>query len=112
MGDENPKIELRAQGDAVEIRYFDAPKDELYRSWKLPISIADDLIAWRQKTQKQKDVVFPLKVRAKVCELAMNTDKHIEIKSLDCQGRTNMTGWTLPAAAVERLITWQKNRGT
>jgi len=32
--------------------------------------------------------------------------KYIEIKSLDCQGRTNMTGWSLPMAVVDSLSKW------
>lgn len=106
MGDETSKVELFASGSFIEIRYFDTPKDERYRSWKLPLLIADDLIAWWQKTRKQKSVSFPLKTRTKVCELTMNTEKYVEIKSLDCQGRTNMTGWSLPDVVVEKLIIW------
>lgn len=31
MGDENPKVELSVQDGTIEIRYFDSPKDHLYR---------------------------------------------------------------------------------
>lgn len=103
MGDENPKVEFNAQDGLIEIRYFDSPEDERYRSWKLPLSIADSLIAWRQKMKKQKEIAFPLKERTKVCEITMNSNKCVEIKSLDCQGRTDMTGWSLPSLAVDSL---------
>ena len=109
MSNESPRVEFFANNGIIEIRYFDTPKDELYRSWKLPESIAHELIAWWISLKKNKEITFPLKKRTKVCELTMHTEKNIEIKSLDCLGRTNMTGWSLPGAVVERLIIWQKN---
>lgn len=107
MGEENPRIEFSALDGLIEIRYFDIPKDRLYRSWKMPLSIADDLTAWRQKMKKQEDIVFPLKARTKTCELTMNTGKYIEIKSLDCHGRTNMTGWNFPTSVADSLSKWR-----
>ncbi len=108
MGERNTKVELSAQDGLIEIRFFDSPEDELYRSWKLPVPIADSLIAWRQKINKQKNA-FPLKGRTKVCEITMNSDKGVEIKSLDSMGRTNMTGWSLPVVVIEKLVVWRKN---
>lgn len=106
MDDESPKVEFFANNGIIEIRYFDTPKDQLYRSWRLPESIADELIAWWAMLRKNKGAVFPLQKRTKVCEFTMHTEKYIEIKSLDCQGRTNMTGWSLPDTVGEKLITW------
>jgi len=111
VSDESPRIEFFANNGIIEIRYFDTPKDELYRSWKLPESIAHELIAWRISSKKNKGIAFPLRKRTKVCEFTMHTEKNIEIKSLDCRGRADMIGWNLPAAAAEWLITWKKNRG-
>jgi hypothetical protein len=125
VSDESSRVEFFANNGIIEIRYFDGsialtinpersrridtPKDELYRSWKLPESIAHELIAWWISLKKSKEITFPLHKRVKVCEFTMNTEKYIEIKSLDCRGRTNMTGWSLPADVVGRLIIWQKN---
>ncbi len=109
MSDESPRVEFSENNGIIEIRYFDTPKDESYRSWKLPESIVHELIVWWISLKKNKETAFPLQKRTKVCELTMHTEKNIEIKSLDCLGRTNMTGWGLPAAVVERLIIWQKN---
>ncbi|MDP3786379.1 MAG: hypothetical protein Q8R05_02370 [Candidatus Omnitrophota bacterium] len=109
MSDESPKVEFFANNGIIEIRYFDTPKDELYRSWKLPESIAHELIAWWINLKKNKEITFPLQKRTKVCELTMHTEKNIEIKSLDCLGRTNMTGWSLPAVVVEKLAVRQKD---
>ena len=109
MGNEKPKVEFFANDGIIEIRYFDTPKDESCRSWKLPESIANELIIWWISLKKNKEITFPLQKRTKVCELTMHTEKYIEIKSLDCRGRTNMTGWSLPASVVERFIIWQKN---
>lgn len=107
MDNENPKVEFSAQDGLIEIRYFDTPKDQRYRSWKLPLSIADDLIVWQQKMKKQKGAIFPLKTRTKVCELTMNRDKYVEIKSIDGQGRTGMTGWSLPSTVADSLGRWR-----
>ena len=109
MNDESPKVEFFANNGIIEIRYFDTPKDELYRSWKLPESIVHELIAWWISLRKNKEITFPLQKRTKVCELTMHTEKNIEIKSLDCLGRTNMTGWSLPAVVVEKLAVRQKD---
>lgn len=111
MGEENPRLEFKAQNGLVEIRYFDTPKDERYRSWKLPASVVDSVIAWRQNINKQKSA-FPLKERTKVCEITMNSDKSVEIKSLDSMGRTNMIGWNLPILAVDNLGEWRANSTT
>jgi len=109
VNDESPRVEFFADNGIIEIRYFDTPKDELYRSWKLPETIAHELIAWRINLKKDKEITFPLKKITKVCELTMHTEKNIEIKSLDCLGRTNMTGWSLPVAVVGHLVIWQKS---
>jgi len=37
VSDESPKVEFFTDNGIIEIRYFDTPKDELYRSWKLPL---------------------------------------------------------------------------
>ena len=104
MSDESPKVEFFTDNGIIEIRYFDTPKDELYRSWKLPESLVGELITFWIMIKKDKKITFPLQKRTKVCEFAMNTEKYIEIKSLDCLGRTNMTGWSLPNIVVEELI--------
>jgi len=108
VSDESPKVEFFANNGIIEIRYFDTPKDALYCSWKLPESIAHELIAWWISSEKNKKITFPLQKRTKVCELTMHTEKYIEIKSLDCRGRTNMTGWNLPSKIVKELIAWHK----
>lgn len=109
MGEGNLKVEFNAQDGFIEIRYFDTPKDERYRSWKLPETIANELIIWWLSFKKNGKVSFPLQKKNKVCELTMNTEKFIEIKSLDCRGRVNMTGWSLPAVVVEKLAVRQKD---
>lgn len=106
MHDESLKVEFFANNAILEIRYFDTPKDQLYRSWRLPESLAGELIAFWTMLKKNKKITFPLQKRTKVCEFTMHTEKYIEIKSLDCRGRTNMTGWSLPNVAVEELIHW------
>ncbi len=108
MSEGSPKIEFFTGNGIIEIRYFDTLKDELYRSWKLPESIVNELITWWISLRKNKEITCPLQERTKVCEFTMHTGKNIEIKSLDSKGRTNMTGWSLPAAAVDRLVIWQK----
>lgn len=97
MYNADAKVEFISNDGIIEIRYFDTPKDQLYRSWRLPESIADELIVWWVMLKKNKGDVFPLQKRTKVCEFTMHAEKYIEIKSLDCLGRTNMTGWSLPA---------------
>lgn len=106
MSDESPRVEFFANNGIIEIRYFDTPKDQLYRSWKLPEPIAGELITFWESRKKNRKNIFPLQEKTKVCQFTMNTEKFIEIKSLDCRGRTNMTGWSLPKIVVEELISW------
>ena len=106
MAECNPRVEFSAQDGVIDGRYFDTPKDERYRSWRLPEAIANELITFWKSTKKNRKNNFPLQKRTKVCDFTMNTEKSIEIKSLDIQGRTNMTGWSLPNVAVEELIKW------
>lgn len=106
MSEESPKVEFITHNGAIEVRYFDTPKDKLYRSWRLPESLVGELITFWTMLKKDKKITFPLQKRTKVCELTMHTEKYIEIKSLDSLGRTNMTGWSLPNIVVEELISW------
>lgn len=103
MHDESPKIEFFDNNGMLEIRYFDTPKDHLYHSWRLPESIAHELIVFWKSLKKKKEIAFPVQKRATLCEFTMYTEKFIEIKSLDSLGRTNLTGWGLPSAVVEEL---------
>ena len=110
MSNADVKVEFISNDGIIEIRYFDTPKDELYRSWRLPESIANELITWWISSKKNKEIIFPLQKRTKLCEFTMYTEKFIEIKSLDSRGRTSMTGWSLPAVAVEQLVIWQNSK--
>ncbi len=104
------KVEIFGNLDGVlEIRYFDTAEDELYRSWKLPRSVADELIKWWLKVIKpKKDISFPINSRGSKCEFTMHTEKSIDIKEIDSLGRGKMSGWSLPSRAVEELVIWQK----
>ncbi|MFZ2603597.1 MAG: hypothetical protein WAX79_06345 [Candidatus Omnitrophota bacterium] len=59
MSDESPKVEFFANDGIIEIRYFDTPKDQLYRSWKLPESLVDELITFWRNLKKNKEITFP-----------------------------------------------------
>jgi len=125
VSDENSRIEFFANDKIIEIRYFDdlaaltinpecnrsldTPNDQHYRSWKLPEAIAEELIVWWVRSIKDKQIVFPLEKKSKSCHFTMYTEKYIEIKSLDCRGRMDMTGWNLPTVVIEKLIVWQKD---
>ncbi len=75
MHDESSKVEFFANNAILEIRYFDTPKDQLYRSWRLPESIVHELIAFWISLTKNKEITFPLKKRTKLCEFTMYTKK-------------------------------------
>lgn len=104
MHDENPKVEFFANDGILEIRYFDTQKDHLYYGWRLPESVADELITFWISMEKNKEINLPLRKRTTLCEFTIYTESFIEIKSLDSRGRTNMIGWSLPKVVVEELI--------
>lgn len=111
MDNEHTKVEfIMHNNGAIEIHYFDNPKECLYRSWKLPQTIVKELIRWWTKLKEAKETKFPLQKRTKICEFTILTEKYIDIKELDSLGRTNMTGWNLPVAVVEQLVIWQKDK--
>lgn len=109
MDSEKPKVEFSAQDGFVEIRYFNTPEDERYYSWRLPVSIVDSIIVWRQKIRKQKNA-FPVQERTKVCQITMNSSRSVDIRSLDSMGRVDMIGWSLPTLAVDSLNEWRSGR--
>ena len=106
MSNESPRVEFFVDNGIIEIRYFDTPKDELCRSWKLPESIAHELSTWWISLKKNKEITFPLQKRTKACELILHTEKYIEVREFDNLGRYKMTGWSLPKEVVEELINW------
>ena len=104
MGNENPKVEFIKRDSLIEIRYFDTPEDERYLSWKIPITVAAEMIAWQKKTMQNKDQGFPIKETTKSCEFNMATEKHINIREFDDRGSYKMIGWSLPSIVVEKLV--------
>lgn len=103
----NYKVEFVNSSDGVlEMRYFDDCKDERYRSWKMPRTVAEELISWQKRLKQSKDEKFPIKEKAKICEFSMNTEKYIEVREFDSSGRYKMAGWSLPKEIVEELINW------
>lgn len=106
------KVEIFGNLDGIiEVRYFDTPKDESYRSWKLPRPVAEELIKWWRMTKINQKTIFPINSRTGICEFTMHTEKFIGIKEIDSLGRTKMTGWSLPSEIPEKLIIWQKQEG-
>ena len=110
MSNADAKVEFISNDGIIEVRYFDNPKDDLCRHWKLPEDIARDLISWWIELKKNEKINFPLTERSKKCEFAMHSDKCVDIKALDCRGRSAMTGWSLPVVAVEQLVIWQNSK--
>jgi len=90
----------------LEIRYFDNHHNSSYLSWKLPKNIAEELVVWWKKISDYKNIDFPVKKKTKTCELNMPTEKHIDIRGIDKYGNFQMTGWSLPRVAVEKLVVW------
>ena len=103
------KLKPSTLDEVIEVRYFDTLEGELYRSWKLPRPVAEELIKWWRMTKISQKTIFPINSRSGKCEFTMHTEKCVEIKEIDSLGRTKMTGWSLPAFVVKRLIIWQKN---
>lgn len=104
MCEKTSKVEFIENGTILEIRYFDTPEDQFYLGWRLPKSIAQELIEFWVALRGKKEITLPLQKRGTLSEFTMYTDKFIEIKSLDSLGRTSMTGWSLPKIVVEELM--------
>lgn len=103
------KVEfIKNENRDVEIRYFDTPQDPIYRSWKLPRGVTEELIFWWKKLRKNKNIRFPIKEKTKICEFNMPTERYIGIRESDSLGRFKMTAWNLPRVAVEELVDWYK----
>ena len=104
----NYKVEFENLSDgSLEIRYFDDYRDLSYRSWRVPKTVAEELTSWWERL-RNKNVNFPIKEKAKMCEINMYTEKYIDIKELDSLGRFKMVGWSFPKAVVEELVNWDK----
>lgn len=107
--DEKPdyKVEFKnsPNGD-LEIRYFDPPCDSSYYSWRLPKKVVEELISWWKKLRKNKDIIFPIKEKTKICEFTMYTEKSVDVREFDSFGRLKIVGWSLPNVTVEELMDW------
>ena len=99
------KVVLINSSDGIlEVRYFDDYKDERYRSWKMPKTVAEELIFWWKRLKQNKGKEFPIKEKTKICEFSMNTEKYIEVREFNSLGSYKMIGWSLPKEVVEELI--------
>lgn len=96
-------IEIITSDGIVEIRYYDLPDDQLYRSWKMPDTITEELVSvWRTKNKGAEAPCLPIEISTKLCKIAIR-EKYIEVKSLDRLGRSTMTGWIFPKDVLEAL---------
>ena len=73
-----------------------------YRSWKLPVAVADSIAAWwqGQGAVKASGVL-------KSC-ISINvpapSSRHIDVRELDAMGRPKIEEWSLPVVVVEAMV--------
>lgn len=88
----------------IELRYYDTPGVNSYLNWKLPGSVAEELMDWWRKLAINEIKEYPLKGKTKNCQIIMHTNKYVDIREIDKFGRLKMGGWSLPTIVVEELI--------
>ena len=106
MGHEPMRLQMeQAENSVLELRYFDTPGSNCYRSWKLSVDEAADLAEW-WKSQGQYTCPRDLPVRnlrVGSVQISMPALEAIEVRGLDSRNRPKLQGCLLPRDVVEFL---------
>ncbi|MGR3177393.1 MAG: hypothetical protein ACUZ8E_04995 [Candidatus Anammoxibacter sp.] len=105
------KVEFKELRDgSVEVCYFDQDKHASSQAWVLPTSVAEELISWWKKLNKENGIHPPIKERYASCEITVHTENYIDIEEFFTSGSPKKNFWTLTMDTVEELVNWaEKN---
>lgn len=94
----------------IEVYYFDQDKQTSCQAWTLPKSVAEELISWWKKLNKENGIHPPIKERYASCEITVHTENYIDIEEFFLVGSPKKNFWTLSINTVEELVNWaEKN---
>ena len=106
MHHEPTRVQIeQAENAVLELRYFDAPGSNCYRSWKLTVDEAADLAEWwTSQGQYICRRHLPVRnLRVGCVLISMVTLETIEVRGLDARARPKLQGCSLPREVVEFL---------
>lgn len=106
MHHEPTRVQVEQVENAVlELRYFDTPGSNCYRSWKLSVAEAADLTAWwRSQGKLTNSRHLPIRhLRVGRLLISMVTLETIEVRGLDARAKPKLQGSSLPREVVEFL---------
>ena len=102
------RVEIIAHsGEEIELRYYNSPEIDSYLGWRLPESVARELVMWWEKFRLNRKREYPVSEKREKCQIIMYTDKYIDIREFDQLGRLKMGGWSLPRVIIEELVKWK-----
>lgn len=87
----------------VELRYYDSPINNTFRSWKIPFPVLWALCSFWQ-SYRSGLVAIPAVERVVGGEFRMICEKSVTIKMTDSYGNLKMSGADLPTDLVASLF--------
>lgn len=87
--------------NTVELKLYDSQEDKRYRSWKIPMPVAEAISYWRQNMGDQRTLMKSKRLGNVV--ISMPSSGFVDVKELDVLGHPKLAGWSLPVVVVEAL---------
>ena len=87
----------------IELRYYDCPSNDTYRSWLLSRQILNALISF-WKSYRSGSRTIPVLERVPEGEFRMLSEKTVQLKEADPYGALKMTGADLSVDLIESLF--------
>jgi len=99
---ESFRVEVIPLGlNSVEINMYEDGEVKRYRSWKLPVTVADCIASWWQEQGAVKTSgIWKSSISVSI---PTASSRHIDVKELDALGRSKPAGWSLPMVVVEAM---------
>jgi len=87
--------------NSVEINVYEDGEVKRYRSWKMPLPVADCIVSWWQEQGAAKTSgVWKSSISVSI---PAPSSRYIDVRELDAWGRSKPAGWSLPMVVVEAM---------
>ena len=99
---ESFRVEVIPSGsNSVQINMYEHGDVKRYRSWKMPLPVADCVISWWQEQGAAKTSgIWKSSISVSI---PAPSSRHIDVRELDALGRSKPAGWSLPMVVVEAM---------
>ncbi|MGD8765352.1 MAG: hypothetical protein PVG87_23805 [Desulfobacteraceae bacterium] len=85
----------------MQISFYEHGDVKRYSSWKMPLPVAADIVAWWQEQDSAKNQgIWKSSISISI---PASSSRHIDVRELDALVRTKPGGWSLPMVVVEAM---------